>query len=263
VNRYAMFLLIASAVTTQGMAQKRANPQKKTPPTRETLVSVPQPYRDSLDKSQQAAVVTTSGWDAVDGELIRFEKQDGKWTQVGDKIPVVVGKNGLAWDGTMELQSTRTDPVKREGDGRSPAGIFTLSQIFGFQTAAPDLKMAYLPLTEYSECVDDPNSQSYNKLVNRQQMPNPDWNSSEKMRTIDQYRLGVVVGYNDMAVPGSGSCIFLHIWNGTGKGTAGCTAMDESKLSDLAQWLDSTKYPVLIQFPAPVYQHLRGSWQLP
>jgi D-alanyl-D-alanine dipeptidase len=83
------------------------------------------------------------------------------------------------------------------------------------------------------------------------------------MRTIDVYRLMAVVDYNDRKVPGAGSCIFLHIWSGPGKGTAGCTAMDEKNLQILADWLDENKHPVLIQFPASTYQLLRNSWQLP
>jgi L,D-peptidoglycan transpeptidase YkuD (ErfK/YbiS/YcfS/YnhG family) len=83
------------------------------------------------------------------------------------------------------------------------------------------------------------------------------------MRTIDVYRLMAVVDYNDRKVSGAGSCIFLHIWSGPGKGTAGCTAMDEKNLQILADWLDENKHPVLIQFPASTYQLLRNSWQLP
>src|SRR5204863_116593 len=82
-----------------------------------------------------------------------------------------------------------------------------------------------------------------------------DWNSSEKMRSIDLYRLGVIVSYNmSQTVPGNGSCIFLHIWRGPGQGTAGCTAMLQEKLEEIINWLNS-KVPnaLLIQLPQPEY----------
>jgi zinc D-Ala-D-Ala dipeptidase len=50
---------------------------------------------------------------------------------------MVVGRNGLAWgigvvptdDAQVRSESA---PVKREGDGRAPAGIFALSTAFGY-----------------------------------------------------------------------------------------------------------------------------------
>jgi len=66
------------------------------------------------------------------------------------------------------------------------------------------------------------------------------------------------------AVPGNGSCIFLHIWRGPGQGTAGCTAMPEEILLDTIHWLNS-KAPnaVLVQLPDSEYQRLKAKWSLP
>jgi D-alanyl-D-alanine dipeptidase len=226
-------------------------------------VPVPEPYRDLLANGTQIIVVNTPGWNAVDGVLSRFEKRDGKWQQIGDKFPIVVGKNGLAWDGILELPAGTADPVKKEGDGRSPAGIFRITELFGFAPSSADGRMKYRPLTDSVECVDDPSSMAYNDIVDRKEIPSPDWNSSEKMRTIEVYKEGAVVGYNEPSVPGAGSCIFMHIWNGPGHGTAGCTAMDEKRLQEVTEWLDSGKQPLLLQFPAPLYERIRESWQLP
>ena len=92
-----------------------------------------------------------------------------------------------------------------------------------------------------------------------------DWRSYEIMRRQDdQYRLGIVVEHNaDPVVPGQGSCIFLHVWAGSGIGTSGCTAMAAENLEEILHWLDPQAHPVLIQLPEAVYSHYRKSWALP
>ena len=112
-------------------------------------------------------------------------------------------------------------------DGRSPAGVFALTQTFGFVDALPGAR-DYLPLKPTTECVDDTHSIHYAHIVDRSQVK-VDWNSSEKMRDISLYKWGVVVPYNMKDTkPGAGSCIFLHIAPASGNGTACCTAMPEA-----------------------------------
>jgi zinc D-Ala-D-Ala dipeptidase len=226
-------------------------------------LKLPRTYSDRIAKAGQAIVVTTPGWNDVDGTLLRFEKHKGRWKQVGDKVSIVVGRSGLGWDALISLPDATADPIKKEGDGRSPAGVFTISELRGFEPSLPNSRLAYHPLTEQTECVDDVKSSSYNKIVSRSDFPKPDWDSSEKMRTIDVYRLMAVIDYNDRKVPKAGSCIFLHISKGPGRGTAGCTAMDESELRKISDWLAGDEYPVLIQLPVATYKALKDSWQLP
>jgi D-alanyl-D-alanine dipeptidase len=157
-------------------------------------------------------------------------------------------------------------PHKREGDGRSPAGVFPLDTLFGFapRASATWVRLPYTPLTPESDCVDDVASVHYNTVVARNAVPVVDWTSAERMRAIEQYRMGVIVGYN--AAPptkGRGSCIFLHIWAGPRSTTAGCTAMDASELDRLTHWLDRDRRPVLVQLPRAEYERLRGAWSLP
>jgi D-alanyl-D-alanine dipeptidase len=262
VNRSLILLLITAMAFLPATAQKKRITKKSNAATAPTTVPMPEPYRNILSSAQQALVVTTPGWNNVDGTLRRFEKQDGHWQPVGDKISIVVGKSGLGWDGIVEPLSASAQPVKKEGDGRSPAGIFKITELFGFEPSL-DSKLPYRPLTEFIECVDDASSSAYNQIVSLKEVPHPDWNSSEKMRTIDVYKIGAVVDYNSPKVPGAGSCIFLHIWKGPGHGTAGCTAMEESNVQEVTSWLDEKKQPIIIQFPAALYDHLHDAWQLP
>ncbi len=230
-------------------------------------VSPPKPAVP-FSKSLQAVVVTTKNWSSVQGAAQLFERKNiaAKWKPFGKSFPVVVGKNGLAWsDGLNDLPSdTGRLLMKTEGDGKSPAGIFNLSSAFGTTEKDGRLKLPYTKLEEFTECVDDVKSSHYNRIVNRMQVGNFDWKSSEKMLEIGApYELGVFVEHNAEKQAGGGSCIFLHIWKNATSGTAGCTAMERANIESIVNWLDEKKNPVLIQLPADEYQKLQTSWKLP
>ncbi len=233
---------------------------------RQAATSVPVPATSVVMEAQQLVVVTTPAWDSTSGRLWRFTRAGGTWRLEADPIPIVVGRTGLAWDAAFasRVGASPSAPVKHEGDGRSPAGVFPLDTAFGFASSFPELHLPYVQLSPTSDCVDDTTSVHYNTVVDRATVPRVDWSSAEHMRKIDQYRIGVIVGYN--AAPprkGGGSCIFLHIWAGPTSVTAGCTAMDADQLRDLMLWLDRTKRPIIVQMPATEYERLRSSMGLP
>ncbi len=210
-------------------------------------------------------VVVTPAWNSVQGTLTRYERRNLEWIKIGESIPVVVGRAGLAWDPALRRQSPDrySGPIKHEGDGRSPAGVFQLKgETFGFSTALPGSRL-YMPLTPTIECIDDPDSRYYGTIVDRARVDQVDWKSSEKMSSIPQYRWGLVVNYNtENPVRGDGSCIFLHQWSSQTSGTAGCTAMSPQNIEDLVHWVKDER-AVLVQLPRTEYQRLRVHWQLP
>jgi D-alanyl-D-alanine dipeptidase len=217
-----------------------------------------------LNHATQLVVVTTAGWDSTTGELRRFVRDNvhAPWRRDGGVVAIVVGRTGLAWGVGFD----RDGPRKREGDGRSPAGIFTLDTAFGFAPADSVrwVHLPYLPLTANTECVDDTASTHYNAVVERNAVAHVDWQSSEHMRQVMQYRLGIIVGYNSAPpVKARGSCIFFHIWGGPRSTTVGCTALDATELARLVAWLDPRARPVVVQVPADVYARVRGEWALP
>jgi D-alanyl-D-alanine dipeptidase len=220
-----------------------------------------------LAQAQQLIVVTTRGWNDVSGTLRRFARADvrASWQPVGDPAPIVVGKHGLGWGRGVNAPVKRDGPVKHEGDGRSPAGIFTLTSAFGYAPAesARWLKLPYRRATSTYECVDDTTSRYYNQTLERATVV-PDWHSSETMRRTDNtYRWGVIVAHNMPARAAAGSCIFLHIWSGPTNGTDGCTAMTERNLLAVMHWLDAKRHPLLVQLTDAEYAHLRSQWLLP
>ncbi|MBA4397069.1 MAG: hypothetical protein C0394_06780 [Syntrophus sp. (in: bacteria)] len=233
----------------------------------EPITAPPRPPEPAL-ASRQAIVVTASDWGCVDGVLQGFErkKEGAPWELAIEKIPVVVGRNGMGWGIGLHPLTIPEGPVKREGDGKAPAGIFRLSSGFGY-AATEDvswIRLTYRQATPKLLCIDDPRSVYYNRIVDATRMEN-DWKSRERMlRRDDLYRLGIVVDHNtDPPAAGKGSCIFMHIWKGPSHGTAGCTAMALHHLQRLLLWLDPAAMPVLMQLPDPEYAHLRLLWHLP
>lgn len=223
------------------------------------------PFSESL----QAVVVSGENWNSSKGRAQFFERKNAKskWKPVGRSFPVVVGKNGFALGVEMPDKKDKTDierEYKKEGDGKSPVGVFPLMTSFGTIDKPEYIKLPYTKLEKWTECVDDVNSSHYNKIVNRMQVGVFDWKSSEKMLEIgEQYDLGVFVSYNSNPVKkGSGSCIFLHIWKDETSGTEGCTAMSRENIETILRRLDANKNPYLIQTPAG-YIKYQDNWKIP
>jgi len=231
-------------------------------------VKTPEPVGVSVpfERSLQMVVVTTKGWDTISGTARLFERKNlsSDWKAVGEKFPVVVGRNGLARAEMLQANSSLIKS-KQEGDGNAPAGIFPLTASFGTATKPTEVELPYTKLDRFTECVDDVKSHFYNRIVNRMQVGNFDWKSSEKMLAVGpQYDLGVFVAYNTYPVEkGRGSCIFLHIWKDATTGTSGCTAMERRNLERIVAWASPLKNPYLVQMPEDVYDKSRKAWKLP
>jgi len=250
------FAIVISALTVSAQIKKPEPPAVKIPFT----------------ESRQAIVVTTKDWNATQGQAHLYERATSaaKWKSKGVPFAVVVGRTGLAT--TLENDWTRAIDVttwrgrlKKEGDGKSPAGMFPLTFAFGTSMKPESLTFPYTRLVEFTDCVDDVNSHHYNKIVNRMQVGIFDWKSSEKMlEMVPQYELGVFVAYNSYpVVKGNGSCIFLHVWKDSNTPTSGCTAMGRLDMERIVSWLEPGFNPYLVQLPEAEYKSLRKSWNLP
>lgn len=243
---FSVLLLFFFSITFLGQVKK---PEKK----------IEYKYADSL----QVIVVTTKDWNAIQGKAQLFERKTVKseWGKVGNSFSVVVGKNGLAWSNEANMKA-ETQPHKKEGDGKAPAGILMLTSAFA--SSEQKVKLPFTKLVDSTECVDDVKSTHYNKIVDKFQVGNYDWKSSEKMLAVGaQYELGVFVAHNSDNIKGDGSCIFLHIWKNVDTGTAGCTAMERNNIERIFNWVNNEKKPFLIQLPQEIYKQYQKSWKLP
>ena len=217
----------------------------------------------------QLVLVTTADWDATTGTLRRFERDGDDWREVGEAAPISVGRTGTAWG--IGLNAARSDgPVKREGDGKAPAGVFAIGTAFGYATDATT-GLDYKGMGFNDWCIDVPESPMYNRIVDRSVAKAAGLDqSTEPMRRDlhadgdQRYREGFVIEHNaDGAVRNGGSCIFAHLWKAPGEATAGCTAMAPDAMAPLLAWLDARRHPVFVTLPRAQYATLQHDWNLP
>lgn len=137
----------------------------------------------------------------------------------GQCYPCTIGRGG---------RSAR----KREGDGATPIGAHRIVGLL----YRPD-RMARpadwaVPIRPRDLWSDDPGDPDYNMMVTR-----PHAFSHEVLRRADPlYDLVLITDWNwPYAVPGRGSCIFIHQWRRPGYPTAGCVAFRRDHLRRIAQ----------------------------
>lgn len=174
----------------------------------------------------QAVLVKANG---IHANLSLWEKHN-VWIKTY-AARAVIGRNGLA----------KIDE-KREGDGKTPQGVFDLTRAFGYD-ATLTTGLNYRQVSSKDLWVDDVDSSDYNQWVQTTTAT-----SYEKLRRDDHlYRMAAVIEYNtDTIVKGNGSAIFLHIWRKYYKPTAGCVALSERNLKRILSKLNVERKPVII-----------------
>ncbi len=202
-------------------------------PVSAAVPAVEQTCPEPLASATRLLLVTTDGMKALraDAQLYERPVPGAPWMAAGAARRAVAGRAGLGWGPGHRGFQLPGEPVKAEGDGRSPAGFFPLGRPFGFG----DDKGDFLKLVPGEcFCVDDPASPRYNAIV-AEALAGPGI-SGERMWTVAQYRRGLLIGYPTDREARAGSCIFVHIWRSPDEGTAGCVALAESDVAELQRW---------------------------
>jgi L,D-peptidoglycan transpeptidase YkuD (ErfK/YbiS/YcfS/YnhG family) len=213
----------------------------------------------------QLVVGVAPGWNSMRGQLFLLEKSGAEWHRQAGPVPVLFGKNGLAWGSGVAGQNEQ-GLRKHERDGRAPAGIFRIGKIYTYDSSLP--AGADYPFHQVSEAdiwSDDPRSPNYNRHVVIDPRNPPDNYSHEKMRPGDfAYHWLIEIRHNsDPPVPGDGSAIFFHIRRGIDRPTTGCTTMAEEDLIQMIKWLRPSKNPCYALLTAHDYSAKRQAWNLP
>lgn len=261
----------------------KKTPPKPTEPTKpKTPDAAPEVAPSPITgETLQLVIGRSSGWVDPMMTMQRYERggPEGEWQAVGDPIPASLGHKGMGWGigehGFFAPEGLR-GPIKAEGDGRSPAGLFRLGAAFGYAAKPPDgTAVDYVQMTDAWRCVDDPKSKRYNAVFAADKVKGAerDWSSAERMRRKDVlYRWGVLVDHNFLELADkrtrkaravAGSCIFLHVWREPKSPTVGCAAMESDALEELIAWLRPHHEPLIALLPDPQYAKLKKRWRLP
>lgn len=272
--RIALLVALAAACSSERPSSPSPSPSPSPPPSPAApsanglQAGPPKGASTLLADARQLVVGTVDGWDDVSAEVTRYERgPDGGWRQLGEPWAAAIGAHGAAWGIGLHGQGApagQDGPVKIEGDGKSPAGAFSIGASYGYADAPPaGARVAYQKTGNDWLCIDDRASSHYNRVLDTAGVA-VDWSSHEDMRrTDDLYRWVLFVDHNPKAEPGAGSCIFLHLWRGPENGTAGCTAMAPAPMEALLAWLDPAAHPAFVLLPADRLAALRAPWGLP
>ena len=150
---------------------------------------------------------------------------DGRLTVGPLTVRCALGREGVCDGG-----------AKREGDGRTPAGVWPIRRLLWRpdRGPAPASRVPAQPIGPEDGWCDDPRDAAYNRPVS---LPYP--TSAEPLWREDRlYDLIVVLGHNDdPVVPGAGSAIFMHVARPDYSPTDGCIALARVDLDALVSRL--------------------------
>lgn len=129
-----------------------------------------------------------------------------------------LGKNGIA-------------KRKKEGDKKTPAGLFSLGKVYYRKDKIRSLKtnLKKIVIKKKMAWCDDPNNKFYNKLTFTNDK------SKEKLfRKDNLYNIIVVINYNiKPIIKNKGSAIFIHLARKNYTGTMGCIGLKKKDLLDI------------------------------
>ncbi len=181
-------------------------------------------------------------------------------------VPVLLGREGLAWGRGVFQPPPSGAPVKREKDWRAPAGVFQIGALFGYAPAPPrGAAWPYIQVGKWDAYVDDPANPFYNRHVRVRPEQVPPWFEKQRMRLGDAaYKWMLEIRHNqNPAAPHAGSAIFFHVRRGPDRPSAGCTTMAVEHLEWLVSWLRAADSPHYVLLPRTEYLALRQAWRLP
>jgi L,D-peptidoglycan transpeptidase YkuD (ErfK/YbiS/YcfS/YnhG family) len=181
----------------------------------------------------QLVTVVASSRASTQGSLRLWVKAGGCWRQAAGPWTAWLGGNG-------------TSPAKREGDRRTPSGIFGfLPTMYGLR-ANPGVRYGYHRIVCGDWWVEDPASPYYNRFRHVRCGSSPPFRttSEDMSRSPTAYRHLAVIAYNTRpVVPGRGSGIFLHA--STGRPTLGCVSLPLPYLLATLRWLRPAAAPLI------------------
>lgn len=187
----------------------------------------------SLTNTNQILVVFNESPESSSATLVAMEKQNKKWIAASAPMPAGIGAKGFAAPGE-----------KREGDKKSPTGIFGLGQLFCYDDEV-NTRMPFIQTTPEDKWIDDPNSDDYNRHIRGATQAN---SYENLLLSGNDYRYCMVIEYNmHPVIKGNGSAIFLHLSEGKSTNpSAGCVVLTSPDMERLLKWMNPELNPSVI-----------------
>jgi L,D-peptidoglycan transpeptidase YkuD (ErfK/YbiS/YcfS/YnhG family) len=179
----------------------------------------------------QLITVEAERYRTTAASLRLWRRDRGCWMPVAGPWTARVGRNGLA-------------DRRREGDGTTPAGVYTIGSVMYGNAANPGVRYRYRRLVCGDWWSEDPSSPTYNTFQHVRCGTRPPFRTTTPGLWQEKraYRHFAVIEYNMRPiVPGLGSGIFLHAQ--TGSSTNGCVSLPADRLVTALRWLDPAKKP--------------------
>lgn len=187
---------------------------------------------EKLNHIQQLVIALNDNNETSKAILLGLERKNKKWKIKIKAVPASIGKNGFALPNE-----------KKEGDGKSPTGLFELGQLYTYE-AQVNTNLPYIQTNSEDKWIDDPTHEDYNKPIRG--FTNAKSFEHLKLSSID-YKYCMVIEYNTHpVVKGKGSAIFFHVATPTYSPTAGCVAIKESDMEKFLLWLDPNKSKAIL-----------------
>ncbi|MEM1058382.1 MAG: L,D-transpeptidase family protein [Verrucomicrobiota bacterium] len=244
----------------------------------QTATTTPTQTAAQPGEPRQMIMAVAPDRDAPYGKMRLFSRDaNGNWTPDSKVMNVNFGRQGLAWG--IGLHPRQKGQAKREGDWRTPSGLFRVGKVLGNPAQPPEgfQGWPYHHKTAADTWPEDPQNKYYNRLYTVPDGYRPAWYEKERFRLDDPaYYYLIVVDHNrerdsleetPTSVPGYGSAIFFHTErqhaNGKPKPSAGCTTLPRADLIEVIRWLEpgsEARYAVLAEKD---YRQLWQEWDLP
>lgn len=123
----------------------------------------------------------------------------------------------------------------KEGDARTPKGVFHFTKAFGIADDPGCKGFEYLKVTDdLYWSGDSREGYHYNEMVSIRDYPDLDKENSEHIVDYNvHYQYCMNISYNEAGVPGEGSAIFLHCLGPNKPFTGGCVAIPENQMAEV------------------------------
>jgi L,D-peptidoglycan transpeptidase YkuD (ErfK/YbiS/YcfS/YnhG family) len=183
--------------------------------------------------AKQLVTVVAPSRSSTQGLLQLWRKAEACWVVVDGPWTAWLGRRGVS-------------PDKREGDRKTPAGLYGIGRMMYGIAPNPGVRFRYHRIVCGDWWVEDPRSAHYNRFHHVRCGTQPPFHmvSEDLSRSPTAYRHFAVIRYNDdPVVPGRGSGIFLHA--STGRPTLGCVSLPLARLVAVLRWLRPANAPLI------------------